>query len=121
MELTLEAFRAIQWERNLFEVVERDSACISLVVSQLKIEGKQHQTVRFAFPQPGPERATLWDAHANIWIKHHDLIAPIGRSIVGAAVKRSHVRVMLSFAGHHALGPSRWGFAAQRILVDYEA
>jgi hypothetical protein len=121
MELTLEAFRAIQWQRNQFEVAERDSVCISLVVSDLKIEGKQLQTVRFAFPQPSSERAMLWDADTNTWIEHPDLIAPIGRSIVGAFVKPSHTGLLLSFAGHHALGWSRWGFTAQRILVTYEA
>jgi hypothetical protein len=117
MELTLEAFRAIEWQGNSFEIVERDAACISFLVNQLAIDGKPPHAVRFAFPRPGSERAGLWDASAKSWAKHPDPHAPIGPVIVEAHAKPVPAGVMVSFAGHHALGWSRWGFTAERILV----
>lgn len=121
MELSLEEFRAIQWQGNPFEVTEHDSVCISLLVSQLRIENKPPQTVRFTFPRPRSEWAMLWDANTNHWAVHPDLSAPIGRLIVEAFAKPSHTRLILSFAGNHTLGWSRWGFSAERILVVYDA
>jgi hypothetical protein len=117
MNLTLEDFQAIQWERNPFAVVDQDVQRLCLVVQGLSVQGRPQSEVRLIFSQPSSEWAMLWDEGAKAWVSHPDSKEPIGPVIVEAWVKPSHIGLLFSFAGHHQKGWSRWGFTAQRAAI----
>lgn len=118
MQLSLDHFKSLSWQGNLFQLVETSERRICIEVHELALPGRPPSKVLLSFSAPKSEWAMLWDERTESWVEHPDRQgAPIGPAIVEAWIKPSRIGLLLSFAGHHPAGWSRWGFNSQGILA----
>jgi hypothetical protein len=117
MNLSLDDFKALHWQSNSFRVVEKSESQICLKVDDLSVLGQPPASLLLSFQVPTSEWAMLWDDRTKSWLDHPDSETPIGSAIVEAWIKPSRIGLLLSLAGNHAAGWSRWGFTTQGIFA----
>jgi hypothetical protein len=117
VNLDYQTLRTSDWD-TIYKVLVRNESEIRLLIHELKVNDILLENFIIKFINPSKERAMHWNKELNDWVNHADIKRPIGDRIMAFSAKPMANKLTISFGGNHELGWSRWGFNAEKLIIE---